>query len=258
MNITNFVREKVKGLKEDFTRISNRHDFIEIISLVLAVGAIAVGGLCAFSAIWNITFPCIGFGAGMVSLNCANRKKSYARKDRIDHEIKHLENLSKKPFDVSREKYQKRARKAAALSKSLEAAQEKVDVSNVFDGLLTLGLIGTTAAGIILGGTVLCAVPMVIAAVKGINDIIGVKNVDKKELLQNRVENLEHDLELQTSLVPRQEVARAVPNLERNNTCNRSLSHTIDYSNDEIEAVDSYVEDLAKAPQEKAYQKVKC
>ena len=259
MNITNFIREKVDGLKNEKSKLIKKHDFIDVASLILAVGGIAVGALCAFSGMWTITFPCIGFGAGMASLNSANRKKATARKNRVDKETTHLEKLSEQPFDVSRGMYQRRADKVASLSNSLQAADENITTHNVFDGIITVGLAATAVAGVAFGGTVLCAVPLVLAAAKGINDILCVHTVQKRERLKNRVDNISNDLDLQVGILQsrRNNNTRALPNPVRNNTRRRELSRSRNYTPAELEAVDSYVEDLAKVPEEKAIQKVK-
>ena len=258
MNIGNIVRKKVKGLEEEKSSVIKKHDVVDVISLILAVAGISIAALCAFSAMWFITFPCLGFGAGMASLNVANRKKANAKKERIDGEETHLEKLTKQPFNASREMYQKRADKVATLSGSLDEMNETVAVKNVYDVLLTIGLIASTVAGLALGGTFLCAIPMICAAFKGINDILCVRNVQNREKIKNRVDNLKNDLEIHTNILQQQRNGSAMPNPSINHTCSRDLSHTRDYSREDLEAVDSYVESLANEQEQKAYQKVKC
>lgn len=193
MNPNDYLFKSIKDKDEEYFNMYEEHLNKEIITLLLFLG-FSIASLASLA----LALP-FAIAAGSVAATIAvhkyiSTKKFDIAEDRIGREKKHLNKLLDKEPDVDERLMEKRRSKISALSfEKMNTTRKYFDANDITYITYAVTIIGGIA---VLANPVCSWIPLVGIASSIIAANNEVKKYRKDSLVENRINNLEKDLEL--------------------------------------------------------------
>lgn len=207
-----YINEKTKEIKEKKKQLEKSFNLKE----TLSYSAIALfGGLTLASIIPKtpLALATLGLTSLAICYKVKCDKKNKIEKEKLNQEIKHLDNLREKDNITNEETYDKVCNKVCAISSSQIDAEGKYDDANTLTNLTyAITAIGSVLTFINPSAFWIPLVGIASNILTGENEL---KKYNKKINLENRIDNLIHDLDV---INPREIYDESISNIQKQKT----------------------------------------
>ncbi|MBQ9019128.1 MAG: hypothetical protein IJ097_02300 [Bacilli bacterium] len=191
-NREDYIDIKRKNIKKELEKIEKEYNKKELVSygLIAFFGGLA---LCSVPVALNISLASAAITAGTICYNYKTGKKREIENKKLNQELKHLNNIEIEQPLTEKRLYDKACDKVIAISQTQIEEEKKYenvgDATNIMYAITAAGAIGTAI------NPLTAWIPVVGVCSSILSGNAEIRSFEKKEILDNRITNLLHDLE---------------------------------------------------------------
>ena len=243
MNKKQYIDERIRENKERINNLKNNCKRMQYILMIAGIIA-GVGALCAVGVSFGAAAAAAGAAAGAFIGHSSAEKNTKYEIDRLNKESHHLEKLKTIEIDRSEQANNQRNTELSRLRGEQSGREDSIKNDKIRDNYCYMGLGATTLLGIAVGG-VLGALSPLVAGFKYLSDRATSEKIEKYNTLQAQINMLEDERAVIACSTPRTTTAPTRTPVRRPSP--RQRGKRIEYTPEQVQAVNDYVEQLSRA-----------